>query len=82
MYTYPGEISMETCSFIDFFQTFKPWLDDDYIRKGYLDSKGNFRLFFTDGGEKAYRIDDCSESRLMEIYELMISKGIPVEKGE
>lgn len=73
---------METCSFIDFIQTFKPWLDDDYIRKGYLDNKGNFRLFFTDGGEKAYRIDDCSESRLMEIYELMISKGIPVEKGE
>ena len=73
---------METCSFVDFFQTLKPWIDDDYIRKGYLDAKGNFRLFFTDGGEKAYRIDDCSESRLKEVYELMIKKGIPVEKGE
>ena len=71
---------METCSFIDFIQVLKPWLDGDYIRKGYLDKKGTFRVFFTDGGEKAYRIDDCSESRLTEVYELMIAKGIPVEK--
>lgn len=71
---------METCSFIDFVQVLKPWLDSDYIRKGYLDKGGTFRLFFTDGGEKAYRIDDCSESRLAEVYELMTARGIPVEK--
>ena len=73
---------METCSFIDFMQVLKPWLDSDYIRKGYLDDKGNFRLFFTDGGEKAYRIDDCSEDRLKEVFEMMIEKGIPVEKSD
>ena len=73
---------METCSFINFIQVLKPWLDNDYIRKGYLDKKGNFRLFFADGGEKVYRIDDCSEVRLKEIFEMMIEKGIPVEKEE
>jgi len=71
---------METCSFIDFVQVLKPWLDGDYIRKGYLSKEGTFRFFFSDGGEKAYRVDDCSESRLKEVYELMIAKGIPVEK--
>jgi hypothetical protein len=73
---------MQTCSFIDFIQVLKPWLDSDYIRKGYLDPKGNFRLFFADGGQKAYRIDDCSEAHLKEVFEMMIKKGIPVEKGE
>jgi hypothetical protein len=73
---------MQTCSFSNFIQVIKPWLDSDYIRKGYLDNKNNFRLFFTDGGEKVYRIDDCSESRLKEIFEMMIKRGIPVEKSE
>jgi hypothetical protein len=58
----------------------EPWLDRDYIRKGYLDSSGNFRLFFTDGGEKAYRIDDCSEARLKEVFQMLGDRGIPVEK--
>ena len=58
---------MQSCSFMDFVQILKPWLDRQYIRKGYLDDNGNFRLFFSDGGEKAYRIDDCSESRIKEI---------------
>ena len=75
-------MQMQTCSFIDFIQILKPWLDDDYIRKGYLDKDGKFILFFTDGGEKAYSIDDCSESRLKEVFEMMVQKGIPVEKAE
>ena len=73
---------MQTCNFIDFIQILEPWLDGDYIRKGYLDKEGNFRLFFTDGGEKVYRIDDCSEARLKEIFKMIIQKGIPIEKGE
>ena len=72
---------MESCTFVDFVQTLRPWIDSDYIRKGYFDSKGNFRLYFTDGGHKTYRIDDCSASRLMEIVKMMSEKGIPVEKG-
>jgi hypothetical protein len=39
-------------------------------------------LFFADGGEKVYHIDDCSEARLKEVFEMMIKNGIPVEKGE
>ena len=73
---------METCSFTDFVKILEPWLDSDYIRKGYLDGKGNFRLYFSDGGERVYRIDDCTESRLKEIFETMIDKGIPIERGE
>ena len=73
---------MQSCSMMDFMKVLEPWLDRDYIRKGYLDSNGTFRLFFTDGGEKAYRIDDCTQARLKEVFEMMIEKGIPVEKGE
>jgi hypothetical protein len=73
---------METCSFVDFIKILTPWLDSDYIRKGYLDKKGNFKLFFVDGGQKAYRIDDCSENRLKEVFEMILNKGIPIEKGE
>jgi len=71
---------MESCTFIDFLEMLKPWLDRDYIRKGYLDGSGDFRLFFTDGGEKAYRIDDCSEARLKEVFQMRGDRGIPVEK--
>jgi hypothetical protein len=73
---------MEACSFIDFIKILTPWLDSDYIRKGYLDQKGNFKLFFADGGEKVYRIDDCTEDRLKEVLETIHKKGIPIEKGE
>lgn len=73
---------MESCRFVDFLQVMKPWLDSDYIRKGYLDKDGNFKLFFSDGGEKTYRIDDCTEARLKEVFDMLIKKGIPVEKGD
>ena len=73
---------METCNFNDFIQVLKPWLDSDYIRKGYIDNDGTFRLFFADGGERIYRIDDCTEVRLKEVYQTMLEKGIPLEKAE
>ena len=73
---------MQTCSFTDFMQVLKPWLDSYYIRKGYFDDKGNFNLYLTDGGQKSYRIDDCNEARLKEIVDLLLQKGIPVEKAE
>jgi hypothetical protein len=71
---------MESCSFIDFLEVMKPWLDSDYIRKGFLASNGNFTLFFSDGGEKSYRIDDCSEDRIKAVFDMLVKKGIPVEK--
>jgi hypothetical protein len=71
---------MESCTFMDFIQVLKPWLDRQYIRKGFIDKGGNFRLFFSDGGEKTYHIDDCSESRLKEVFAMMTGNGIPVEK--
>ena len=73
---------MESCTLIDFLEMLKPWLDRDYIRKGYFDNSGNFRLFFTDGGEKVYRIDDCSEAGLKEVLQMLGDRGIPVETGE
>jgi hypothetical protein len=72
---------METCEFSYFLDMLKPWLDRDYIRKGYLGINGTFRIFFSDGGEKAYRIDDCTAERLKEIVDLMAAAGIPVEKS-
>jgi hypothetical protein len=74
-------MQMKTCTFVDFIKMIEPWLDRDYIRKGYLDKNGKFRIFFTDGGEKNYRIDDCTEARLKEVLEMMLAQGIPVERG-
>jgi len=71
---------MEACKFIDFLEVLKPWLDRDYIRKGYLGKDGTFRIYFSDGGAKHYEIDDCSEARLKEVFNLMTAAGIPVEK--
>ena len=73
---------MESCRFIDLLQVMKPWLDRDYIRKGYLNQNGNFQLFFSDGGEKTYHIDDCTEAHLKEVFDMLIKRGIPVEKEE
>jgi hypothetical protein len=73
---------MQACTFDNFLHTLKPWLDSDYIRKGFIDSNGVFRIFFNDGGERTFRIDDCTETRLKEIFSMMIEKGIPVEKAD
>jgi hypothetical protein len=73
---------MESCTFVDFVQTLKPWLDRDYIRKGYLRKSGVFTLYFTDGGQRVYHIDDCSKSHLQKVFEMMAERGIPIEKGD
>ena len=71
---------METCSFSDFMQILKPWLNRDYVRKAYLDADGNFRLMFVDGGENAYRIDDVIQAQLADALRLLQENNIPVEK--
>ena len=73
---------MKACKMVEFIKMIEPWIDRDYIRKGYLDKKGTFRIFFTDGGEKIYRIDDCTEARLAEVLEMMLAQGIPVERAD
>ena len=72
---------MEACTFVDFLEILKPWLDRDYIRKGYLEKNGTFRIYFSDGGEKHFVVDDCSEARLQEVFTLMVAAGIPVEQS-
>jgi hypothetical protein len=71
---------MQTCSFPDFINVLRPWLNRDYIRKAYLDAAGNFRLMFADGGETVYRIDDCTSDQLKDVVQLLRESDIPVEK--
>jgi hypothetical protein len=56
-----------------------PWLDDDYIRKAYLDDKGHFVLLFKDGVKNVYDIEDCDNTQLKAILEDMKKKGVTVE---
>jgi hypothetical protein len=49
-------IQMSTYTFIDFMQTLKPWLNDDYIHTARFDDRGNFTLMFVDGGQKVYQV--------------------------
>ena len=71
---------MNTCTFIDFIQTLKPWLNDDYVRQAHIDDKGNFTLIFVDGGQKVYHVDDCTTAQLNDAVELMKKNGVPVLK--
>ena len=71
---------MNTCTFFDFMQALKPWLNDDYIRQARFDDKGNFTLLMVDGGQKVYRLDDCTTAQIKEAVELMKNNGVPVVK--
>ena len=72
---------MNTCTFIDFMQALKPWLNSDYIRQArFDDDKGNFTLMFVDGGQKVYHVDDCTAAQLKDVFELMKKNGVPVLK--
>ena len=71
---------MKTCTFINFMQALKPWLNDDYIQQARFDDKGNFTLMLVDGGQKVYHIDDCTTAQLKDAVELMKKNGVPVLK--
>lgn len=71
---------MNACTFVDFMQVLKPWLNDDYIYQARFDDKGNFTLIFVDGGQKAYRVDDCTAAQLKDVVELMKKNGVAVLK--
>ena len=70
---------MKTCNLSDFMTSLTPWLDDDYIRKAYLDDDGRFVLLFSDGVKNVYRIEDCSTEQLKAIIEDLKKKGVPVQ---
>ncbi|MEE4605495.1 MAG: hypothetical protein V2J65_29725 [Desulfobacteraceae bacterium] len=71
---------MNTCTFIDFMQTLRPWLNDDYIHTARFDDKGNFTLMFVDGGQKVYQVDDCTEAQIKDAVELLKKNGVSVLK--
>jgi len=70
---------MKTCNLSDFMKALAPWLDDDYIRKAYVDDNGHFVLLFTDGVKNVFHIENCEKSQLAAILEGLKKKGIPVE---
>lgn len=70
---------MKTCSLSDFMQALTPWLNDDYIRKAYVDDNGHFVLLFMDGVREVYQIDDCEKSQIEAILEKMKKKGVSVD---
>ena len=71
---------MNACTFVYFMQVLKPWLNDDYIRQARFDDKGNFTLIFVDGGQKVFRVDDCTAAQLKDVVELMKKNGVAVLK--
>ena len=72
---------MQTCQLNDFLKVLEPWLDRDYIRKVYLTDQDHLVFYFTDGGQKAYFIDDCTKAQLKNIITGIRNKGIPFEKA-
>lgn len=70
---------MKTCNLSDFMKVLTPWLNDDYIRKAYLDDNDHFVLLFKDGVKNVYHIEDCGKSQLKEVLEGLKERGIPVD---
>ena len=71
---------MKTCTFLDFVQVLKPWLNDDYVKQAHLDDKGKFTLMFVDGGQKVYHVDDCTAVQMNETVDMLKKNGVPVLK--
>jgi hypothetical protein len=76
-----GVNPMKTCNLSDFMTSLTPWLDDDYIRKAYLDDNDHLVLLFTDGVKNVFRIEDCTTSQLEKILEDLRNKGVFVESA-
>lgn len=69
---------MNTCSLNDFMTALEPWLSDNYIRKAYLNEKGDFVLHFMDNVSDVYRISDCDEMQIRELLLNLESRGVAV----
>ena len=70
---------MENCGIKYFLKVMEPWLDRDYIRKVFLNDQDQLVLFFADGGQKTYHIDDCTKAQLKSIITDIRKRGIVVE---
>jgi hypothetical protein len=57
-----------------------PWLSSDYLRKAWLDDKGQVILLFTDGVKNVYRIDDCNEAQIQAVLKDLKKRGVTVEE--
>lgn len=71
---------MNKCKFIDFMQTLKPWLNDNYIHQARLSADGKLTLWFVDGGYTTYHFDDCTLEQLENTIEHMKKNGVQVKK--
>ena len=69
---------MNTCTFNEFMQMLKPWLNDDYIRQARLGAEGTCTFRFVDGGYRTYQIDDCTSEQLGNTIEWLEKHGIEV----
>ena len=69
-------MQVNTCTFIDFVEALKPWLNDDLIKQASFDRQGKFTVVFVDGAKNVYHVDDCTPKQLDEAIELMRGKGV------
>ncbi len=69
---------MTTCTFIDFIQMLKPWLNDNYIKQARIAEDGRFKIIFVDGGQQQYLISDCSATDLEKAIELLEANGVHI----
>jgi len=69
---------MEKCTFVDFMQALKPWLNDDFIQHARFDEKGIFTLTFVNGGQKVYQVDDCTAGQVKNAMEMLKKNDVRV----
>lgn len=62
----------------DFMRELRPWLTGDYISEVRRDNDGQVVLTFQDGVKNVYRIEDCTEEQVKDLFRTMKEKGIRV----
>lgn len=72
------EDTMKQCSLNNFTESFRPWLDNNYIRNVVIDKKGNVTFTFMDGIKDTYQITNCDKAQIRKVCKELSDRGVPV----
>ena len=70
---------MKTYNLSDFMKALTPWLDDDYVRRAYVNDNNHLLPLFKDGVKNVYHIEDWEKFQLESILKGLKKKDVTVE---
>lgn len=73
------EDTMKKCSLDHFTDSLKPWLDQQYIHRVVINTRGQVTFTFRDGISDTYEITDCDRHQVEKVCRDLAESGIAVE---